>query len=201
MSFWSRRSRIDKVILISLLFCSLFMVGFWLMLKRTNREYYLPANHEGWITVRHSMQGAPALPYRDGFYQIVIPDSGVLYTATPWEYGWGKDLYYRKNAAGKYEQLPKSVDKNGEMHLFIHRHEYRPYAHSNDFGRMPLGGTQTNDGAFIKKYADTDVTYKRGSKSVETFFYVKDAASIMFTPPANTHDVTIEISEEYQIGE
>jgi hypothetical protein len=202
-SWWKGRSRLDKIILISVVTSALFMTVFWLMLKRTNRSYYLPANYSGWVTIRHSTPGAPQLPEKDGALQIVVPDSGVLYTATRWEYGWGRDLYFVPKPEGGWRKLPRSTEcGNHEVCTQVHRHEYRPYAHSRDFATMERRKEYRMwDGAVITVYADDDVSYKRGKKSVETFFFSGEPQPVSFAAPKNPKDVTVETSDEYHIGE
>lgn len=192
---WKRASRLERILIISVATSAIFIIGFWLSLKRPNRDYYLPANFEGWVTIRHSMPNAPALPAKDGVLQIVVPDSGVVHTASPWDYGWGRDRYFWRDSTGKVTQIPSSVFEGNETKMYVFLHEYRPYAHSRNFAKLPTGETRFPDGAVVKKFAETDIDYTRGKKSVETFYLTAKPQSIMYSPPKNTRDLTVETKE------
>ena len=74
---------VEKIILLSTVFMAIFLIGFWLSLKRTNRKYIIPEGYKGWVTIRYNFPGSSPLPEVDGFYELHIPDSGYLFTSTP----------------------------------------------------------------------------------------------------------------------
>ena len=68
--------------------------------SRRSSQFLIPEGYTGWVRVEFQVQGAPPLPMEAGGYILKVPDSGVLRTSSPEQYGWAKDRYYYYSAEG-----------------------------------------------------------------------------------------------------
>jgi hypothetical protein len=189
---------IDRIIIIGTLAGAIFIIGFVWTIKRTNRDYLLPADFEGWVTVIHQVPDAPALKVKDGVLQVEIPADGIVRTSSKLEQGWGRNQFFRKSG-DTWEQVPNKTEVNGEPAIFMHRHEFYHYAHYAFLDTLPVGtDTIMFDGAHLIKYAEDDRVYNPGKKTIEVFYISKDAKPLTFNPPPNPNDLSDKpYREEY----
>jgi hypothetical protein len=181
---------IDRIIIIGTLGGAIFLIAFWWSTKRDDRDYYLPEDFSGWISVVHSVPGAPPLQVKDGALQVPIPPSGYLETLTPLEQGWSRNRFFRKSEEG-WKQIPGKTEVNGEPAIFIHRHEFYHYSHYPLLDTLPVGTDTTLwDGARLVKYAEDDRMYNPGFKTVEFFYISKEPKPLTFNPPPHPNDVS-----------
>lgn len=189
---------IDKILIIATLTGAIFVIGFVWSIKRTNRDYLLPADFEGWVTVIHQVPDAPPLKVKEGVLQVEVPTDGIVRTSTPLEQGWGRNQFFRKNADG-WEQIPGKPEIDGEPALVMHRHEFYHYAHYTFLDSLPVGTDTTMwDGARLIKYAEDDRVYNPGKKTIETFYISREPKPVTFNPPTNPNDLSDKpYREEY----
>ena len=161
---------VEKIILLSTVFMAIFLIGFWLSLKRTNRRYIIPQGYKGWVTIRYNFPGSPPLPEVDGFYQLQIPDSGYLFTSTPLEKGWGKDEFYWQSPSGLVS-IPNYTQTEEGTQMYIHGRDIRPFSHEALLNQLPVGvDTLLWDGTELNRKSATEVRYKPGKVSLEYFY-------------------------------
>ena len=101
---------VEKVILIGFITLAVMMTGLWVLDKEPNRAYYLPAGYEGWVTIRYSVEDAPALEEKDGVLQFQIGEDGTMETSDPLVVGWRRDEYFVRDGE-QTRLLPSSVKK------------------------------------------------------------------------------------------
>lgn len=68
-------------------------------------RYLIPDGYVGWVQIRHNEQGAPPLPFKNGFYLCRIPSDGVLPTSSGLEDGWARDEYFYYSSDGSLREL------------------------------------------------------------------------------------------------
>jgi len=66
---------------------------------RRPTTYIVPAGFSGQVRVRYGVGGSPALPIVRGAFQVRVPSSGEVVTATAIEYGLADDRYYRTDVS------------------------------------------------------------------------------------------------------
>ncbi len=198
MNFFRKLKLIDKIIIIGTLTGFIFIIGFVWSIKRTNRDYYLPAHFEGWVTVVHDVPSAPPLKVKEGALQVEVPENGIVYTSTSLEQGWGRNQFFRKSDTG-WTQLPNKAEVNGEVATYMHRHEFYHFAHYELLDTLAVGvDTIMFDGARLIKYAEDDRVYNPGRKTIETFYFTQNPKVVTFNPPTNSHDLSDKpYREEY----
>lgn len=69
-------------------------------------DYEIPAAYTGWVTIVFGVDGATALPVRDGVRQIHVAASGNLATSTPQVKGVVHNRFYFVDAAGARTPIP-----------------------------------------------------------------------------------------------
>ena len=190
---------LDKLIIVSGTTFALFMIVFWLFLKRSNKDYYLPAGFEGWVTVKYGVPGAAPLAAKEGVLQVVISDSGYVETATPLDEGWGRDRYFWVGA-GDTVQIPSSVKKEGDYYLHLHGHSYQFYSHEALLTLLPEGAdTLLWDGTRIAMKKEGEVSYQPGDKTLEYFYLSAQPQPIQFVPPQNPSQEYLRSLEDYRL--
>ena len=162
---------VEKVIILSTVFMAIFLIGFWLSLKRTNRVYLIPEGYEGWVTIRYNSPEAEALPLTDGAFQLRIPESGYLYTSSPLEKGWGKDAFFWVKATEEIA-IPNYVQEEGTTRMHIHGRDIRHFSHEHLLKSLAVGQDTTLwDGTELERKSESEVRYQPGNLSLE-YFYV-----------------------------
>lgn len=189
---------IDKIIIVATLTGAIFIIGFVWSIKRTNRDYMLPADFEGWVTVVHQVPNAPPLDVKDGALQVEVPESGIVHTSSSLEQGWSRNQFFQKTSTG-WDQIPSKPEIDGKPALFMHRHEFYHYAHYSLLDTVAVGtDTIMWDGARLIKYAEDDRVYNPGQKTIETFYISREPKPVTFNPPANPNDLSDKpYREEY----
>lgn len=178
-------SLVEKIILIGVVAFGLFIIGFQIKMKGTDKEIYLVKGFSGWVNIRYNVPGAPALPKKEGKWQVEIPASGTLITSTPYEDKWRRDDFYFKDSTGALVAIPKSEKSGNEYKKRIHWHESA--YHSFEFLAKKLKpGTDTTfyDGSRLYTEKDT-FYYKEGVKSIEYFYVSEQPENMLFNPPSN----------------
>ncbi len=182
---------IDRIIIVCFLTAAIFLLGFWWNTKRTNHDYYLPSEgFEGWVTVVHSKPDAKPLALKDGAYQVQVPASGYVETATPLEQGWSRNRFFAPSGSD-FVQIPNKHDTGGELMTRFHRHEFYHFSHQDILEDLPVGtDTILWDGTHIIKYAEDDIVYNQGVKTVEFIYIAREPKPVTFNPPRNENDVS-----------
>ena len=185
--------RIERIILISFCFSAVILVAFWLMDKEPDRDFYIPKNYHGWLTVRYGVEGAAPLKLKDGVQQILFSDSGYAETSDVLIVGWRKDRYFWLNEDGTSERIPPSVEMGDSLGIYLHHHAYYAKNHENLLASLPIGtDTILPDETRLIKESENKVEYTRGKKTLEYFFLSKSPESIMYNPPKNPKSEALE---------
>ncbi len=160
----------EKIILLSTLFMAIFLIGFWLSLKRTNRRYIIPEGYSGWVTIRYNYPDAAPLPKFDEYWELHIPDSGYLYTSSPLEKGWGKDEFFWNGPSGM-RPIPNYLSGEEGTEMYIHGRDIRHFSHESLLTQLPVGkDTILWDGTELSRKSETEVSYQTGKLSLEYFY-------------------------------
>ncbi|MDX2250067.1 MAG: hypothetical protein SF052_25005 [Bacteroidia bacterium] len=194
-------TRIERIILISFLFSSVVMIGFWIMDKEPDRDFYLPEGFHGWAKVEYSVPGGSPIPLKEGRMQIVLSDSGYAATSTPLVVGWRRDRYFWVKSDGSTEQIPASVKlSNGETGIFLHGHAYFSRSYESLLSTLPVGtDTLLPDGTHLIKESADKVSYAKGKKTLEYFYISEKAESLLFNPPPKPVKDALESTEDRAI--
>lgn len=194
-------TRMEKIILFGFVNCAVALGIIIGLDKKINRDYYIPRAYDGWITVRYSVPGAPALPEKDGVQQIRIPADGYLETSTALEVGWRKDTYFWHEGE-QITPIPAYVELEGDEQprIYVHRHEY--YAKSWEHllrDLEPGDDTTLSDETRLEMSPQGKVTYTTGLKTLEYFYHSAEAKSILFNPPANLKHEGLRSTEDRRV--
>ena len=188
---FSNLKLIDRIIIVCTLTAGIFLIGFWWSTKRTDHDYYLPEEgFEGWLTIVHQKPDAKPFELKKGVYQVMVPTSGYVETITPLEQGWSRNRFFYQSG-NDFIQIPNKNDVGGELRTRFHRHEFYHYSHQDLLDDLPVGtDTILWDGTHIIKYAEDDIVYNQGIKTVEFIYVTGTPQSVTFNPPKNEHDVS-----------
>lgn len=174
--------RIEKIILISFVFSIGMMFALWLMDKEPDRDFYVPAGYEGWLTIRYEVAGAEPIPMQEGRQQIVFSAEGIAETSSELTVGWRRDNYFWRSSEGD-TPIPKSIEKEGEYYLQVQKHEYYSLDHLALLKSLTPGTDTTLwDGTEITRGEEQEVSYEKGRKTLEYFYISAEPQSIMFVP-------------------
>ncbi len=195
----SKRSLLDKILIVSATTFALFMIIFWLMLKRNNKDYYIPKGYEGWVSIKHGWPDAGPFPEKNGVFQISISDSGYAETSVELNQGWGRDRYFWVGG-GDTIPIPNSVESDGEIQLHIHGHRYEFFSHESILPNLSIGtDTLLWDGTKIEVEEKGEVSYQTGDKIFEFFYLSTEPKSIMFVAPENPNRDYLKSVEDYRL--
>lgn len=193
--------KIEKITLVAFLNLLLILIILWLMEKRPNRDYYIPKGYEGWVMIHYNIPDTPPLEKKDGVLQFVIPESGFMETTSELDIGWRRDRFFWQTENG-VEEVPSSVEIDGEYHIYIHRHKYYARSHMGIVKGLPVGtDTILWDQTKITKENANEVDYMPGKKTLEYFYVSAEPKSIMFNPPENTESIAIESTQSRELEE
>jgi hypothetical protein len=81
-------------------------------------RYLIPEGYVGWIRIDFKVADAPPTPVEDGYPLYKIPTSGILQTASGFEYGEGlpdEYYYYSGNSRRQLKEELKDGAWTGEM--------------------------------------------------------------------------------------
>jgi len=105
---------VSRKVLIGLCVVATVVVGLgyaWLieadMPKRD--RYLIPENYSGWLCVKYSVPGAPALEMEDGYRLVKLPAQGVVETSTEGMPGKFKDEFWRYSGATRRQMNEKEL--------------------------------------------------------------------------------------------
>jgi len=178
---------------------AIFLIGFWLSLKRTNRNYYVPPNYEGWVSIKYNYPDAPPLLQDSKGYHIYIPDSGYLVTSTPLEKGWGKDQFFRQKA-DSVQPIPNYVRSSEETKMYIHGRDIRKFSHEAILKQLPVGTDTTMwDGTQIKRKSENEISYQPGDNSLEYFYIFTTPQPLDIHLPQNPQREALESMKDHAI--
>jgi hypothetical protein len=123
----------------------------------------------------------------------------MVYTSSALEQGWGRNRFFAMTPNGPQE-ISLRIETEEGLKTHVHRNEYYHFNHQDLLPLLPLGAdTMLWDGTHIIKYAEDDILYNKGVKTVEFFYLTKEAQPVTFNPPANPHDVSDKpLIEQYQ---
>ena len=189
-------SRFEKVILISFINCVIILIGFWLMDKKPNRNFYVPLDYDGWISIRYEARDAKPLARIDGELQISISDSGYAETSDLLEVGWRRDRYFWVDGADTIP-IPATTDLEEGPGIHIHHHAYFAKSYETLLSKLPVGtDTTLADGTHIIMEPDKRVDYTMGNKTLEYFYVSKEPQSMLFNPPPHPNHEGIQSTED-----
>lgn len=89
----------------------------WLFLpgERHPARYLIPEGYVGWVEIRYGQAKAMPLPMDKGTLVYRIPDSGLLETSTPLEFGVAKDAFLAYSKQGSLRTLKSLPWEPGNM--------------------------------------------------------------------------------------
>jgi hypothetical protein len=186
MIFTRKFSRIEKIILIGVAGFAVFILFFWLYMKRKNKDFYVPLHYVGWVTIRYGVPNQPPLPLKNGIIQVKIPISGVLETSTVFEDGWGRDKFFTYDSLQNYSEIPRYIQDKDKVKKWIHYY----FSHIRSFypivDSLPASiDTTFYEGTRIVKLPGHPLYYGEGRKSIETFYLSTTPQDLLFNPPPN----------------
>lgn len=186
-----KRTKIEKVILLSFGLSAVVILGVWLLDKQPNRDFFLPQGYEGWVVVQYEVPHAPPFELKEGRQQIVFDEQGVARTSEKMEVGWRRDVYYWKDGSS-ITPIPPSVERNGEYFLHLHGHEFYSRSHLALIDQLPEGrDTVLWDGTRIEKLKNQEISYQKGRKTLEYFYISNAPESLYFSIPALTDSTAL----------
>ncbi len=193
--------KVEKIIIIGFMMLAAMMTGLWLLDKQPNRAYYLPANYEGWVSIRYNVKVADPLPVKDGVLQFHIPENGQLETSDALVVGWRRDDFFYQAEDGSTSQIPASVKQGDDYYLHIHKHSYYAKDWTSLLLDLPFGSdTVLPDETRLTKMQDEEITYVTGKKTLEYFYVSHTPRPIMFNPPPNPDMKGLESTEDRRIS-
>jgi len=192
--------KVDKIIILGGVFLAVFILGFWLSLKRTDRNYYIPENYEGWVSIKYNYPGAAESKLGDQGWEIHIPDSGYLITSTPLEKGWGKDRFFWEDH-GKITPIPNYIEQDGEVLMYVHARDIRRFSHESIL-RSLAPGTDTTlwDGTKIERKQNNKISYQPGRATLEYFYVFREPQPLNIELPPNPNREALESMQDYELN-
>jgi hypothetical protein len=174
-----KKRLLNRVLLTSGLSAVLLLAGFVLYMKRSARQYVVPAGMNGWVTVRFEKPNAPALPEENGALVLRIPADGLLATSSKLSDGWARDAYFEEGPTGRLE-FSKGVTIDGEARTRIHDLQLKPMRYDSIVMALPDGiDTVLWDGARISK-SGNNVEIRSGRVSLLHFYLSAEPQPFFF---------------------
>ncbi|MEM7510401.1 MAG: hypothetical protein AAF388_05675 [Bacteroidota bacterium] len=191
-----KRKLIDRILMVATPTLVILLITYWVSTMRTQRVFYIPADFEGWVSIKYSIPGAPPLPSSDSAQEITIPPSGTLLTSSPLEQGWGRDTYFRLNADQSLTLIPNFLEDGDSLRRYIIDQGQYYFSHESILPDLPIPtDTVMWDGSTIKKEQEGRVDYRVGELSLEYFYVSKTPKSLAFFPPPHPNDESLERKE------
>ena len=192
-------TKTEKIILIATINMTVILLGFWILDKQPNRDFFLPEGFSGWVEIQYNYPDQKDFPFEEGIQQIHISEDGTAQTSATLKVGWRRDRFFWKTKDG-VKEIPSSVEKDGDYFMYIHQHKYYARKHDDLLSKLPVGTDTTLwDGTEIVKEAGNSVQYTPGQKTLEYFFVSKEPESITFNPPAIPDSKALESTEDREI--
>jgi hypothetical protein len=167
--------------------------------KKPNRDFYLPANYEGWIKIEYQVDSADEIPLKDGVQQIFVSDSGRAYTSSSLEVGWRRDQYFWVNGADTMP-IPRSESGEEGPRIYLHHHAYFARDHVELLKQLPPGADTTlSDNTRLEVGLDGKAVYTTGDKILEYFYLSRNAESILFNPPPDSTHEGLQSTEDRRV--
>ncbi|MEL6670818.1 MAG: hypothetical protein AAFR61_01450 [Bacteroidota bacterium] len=196
---WKNLKRIEKIIVIAFVNLAIILLGFWLLEKKPNRDYFIPKEYAGWVIIKYNVANAPELPEKDGVLQIIVGEDGYLETSSSLDIGWRRDRFFWLDD-NQETPIPTSVEKDGAYHIYLHRHKYYARSHLDMLGDLPVGtDTVLWDGTIISKESQGQVNYNPGKKTLEYFYLSAEAEPLTFNPPEMENNQALENTDDREI--
>src|SRR5678816_4017048 len=82
---------------------------------RHSSSYVLPDGYVGWVKIYYRVPDAAPLPMVRSHYLFEVPESGVLVTSSPCEYGWAASDEYAYLRGSDHIPLPRTGWGGGGM--------------------------------------------------------------------------------------
>ncbi len=192
--------KVDKIIILGGVFLAIFILGFWASLKRTDRNYYIPENFEGWVSIKYNYPGAEESKIGDKGWEIHIPDSGYLITSTPLEKGWGTDRFFWKGP-GKTTPIPNYLEQDGKVLMYIHARDIRRFSHQSMLRNLAPGTDTTLwDGTKIERKQNNEISYQPGKVTLEYFYVFRKPQPLNVKLPLNPNREALESMKDYELN-
>ncbi|WP_077617489.1 DUF6843 domain-containing protein [Litchfieldia sinesaloumensis] len=84
--------------------------AFFFNQKGVDQTYLLPLDFEGCVVINYNVEGAEPLKIENNEIIYKIPKNGILYTSSPFDFGWVNDKH-----SGAYQSRAYYVDERGEI--------------------------------------------------------------------------------------
>jgi hypothetical protein len=86
------------------------MYKFLVNQKGVDQTYLLPLGFEGCVVINYNVDGAKPLKIENNEIVYKVPKSGILYTSSPFDFGWVNEKH-----SGAYQLRAFYVDEKGEI--------------------------------------------------------------------------------------
>ncbi|MEM6768302.1 MAG: hypothetical protein AAF824_12830 [Bacteroidota bacterium] len=191
-----KRKLVDRILMIGTPLLAILLILYWVSTQRTQRVFYIPADYEGWVSIKYYIPNTPPLPMSDTAQEIVIPPSGLLLTSSPLKEGWGRDTYYRIHPDQSLEPIPNFIEEGDSLKRFIIDQGQYYFSHEPILAELPMPvDTVMWEGSTIKKEQEGRVEYRTGNLSLEYFYVSQTPKSVSFFPPLNPNDESLNRKE------
>jgi hypothetical protein len=85
------------------------MYKFLVIQEGVDQTYLLPSGFEGCVVINYNVDGAKPLKIENNEIVYKVPKSGILYTSSPFDFGWVNEKH-----SGAYQLRAFYVDEKGE---------------------------------------------------------------------------------------
>nr|WP_259547716.1 hypothetical protein [Heyndrickxia oleronia] len=85
------------------------MYKFLVNQEGVDQTYLLPSGFEGCVVIHYNVDGAKPLKIENNEIVYKVPESGILYTSSPSDFGWVNEKH-----SGAYQLRAFYVDEKGE---------------------------------------------------------------------------------------
>ena len=169
----------DKALIVSGLSAVAVFALYVFVMNRPPRQYYIPQNFSGWVTIKYEKPNAPALEEKNGYLQVIIPENGIVETSSKLESGWSRDEHYWMIDA-KTTLIPKSIGEAEDRKRYVHDDLEENMAIDSILMKLPMEcDTTLWDGTRISKRGEkADV--RSGRKVLQHFFVTAQPAPFFF---------------------
>ncbi len=91
--------------------------------KGTDQTYLLPMDFEGCVVINYEVEGFPPLKIESNVIEYLVPESGIINTSSPAEFGWAYEEH-----SGPSRLKAFYVDENGKKVKELSQEEFRSSA-------------------------------------------------------------------------
>lgn len=103
-------------LLVSLLAAGVLLLMFVFLLNNRTFRYDFPDGFHGWVVIQYGDPQCPELEKKEGHWNLQIPASGCLCTATPIPEGFTRNVFQYVTSDGRRTPIPeKYADRDSQI--------------------------------------------------------------------------------------